>query len=100
MASEKAYSRSSHLSTLDGVTSDLDAVVHFCRDTEVLEEPLVRRPELSPHGLARTLFGAHQVKAAHELLPRLHPLKHHHTLVRPLFFVQKPPKQAGKKIQI
>ena len=96
MASEKAYSRSSHLSTLDGVTSDLDAVVHFCRDAQVFEETLMSRPELSPHGHARTLFGAHQVKAAHELLPRLHPLKHHHTRVQTPFLRTKTTKSPQK----
>ena len=64
-----------YLSRLDGLTSEGNTVSNFGRDAEVLEESLVGRPELPPHGLAHAVLRLDQVCCLLEHGSGLHPLK-------------------------
>lgn len=50
-----------------------DGVRYLGGDAQVLEEALVRRPELAPHGLAHAVLGVDQLGGVVELLHGLHP---------------------------
>lgn len=64
----------SHLSILDLLSGQLDHSADFRGNAEILEEPLVSRPELAPHGLLHALLCINQVCGLLELLARAHPL--------------------------
>lgn len=63
-----------HLAILDLLSGQLDHSADFGGDAEILEEPLVSRPELAPHGLLHALLRINQVCSLLELLACTHPL--------------------------
>ena len=71
-----------NLPVLDLFASELHHSPHLGGDAQVLEEPLVGRPELAPHGLLHALLGLHQVGRLLELLPCADPLRHNQSVNR------------------
>uniref|UniRef100_A0A1Y1NA43 Uncharacterized protein n=1 Tax=Photinus pyralis TaxID=7054 RepID=A0A1Y1NA43_PHOPY len=61
------------LATLDGLVSGADCVRNLGGDTQILEEPLVGRPELPPHRLPHAVLGVDELGRLLKLLHRLHP---------------------------
>lgn len=59
----------------DLLPGQLDHPVNFGGDAQVLEEPLVGRPELAPHGLLHALLCVDQIGSLLELLAGAHPLR-------------------------
>lgn len=57
----------------DGLVGEDDGVRHLGRYAQVLEEALMRRPELAPHRFAHAILGVDQFGRLVELLHRLHP---------------------------
>lgn len=74
------YLSFTHLSVLYRISSDFDTVRYFSRNTEILEEPLMCRPELSPHGFLHPLFRLDEVRAQLELCPSIYPLQENNSM--------------------
>jgi len=53
-------------------------------DTKVLEEPLVRGPELAPHGFLHPALRVNQLGSFREFLHGAHPLQHTNSLYNPI----------------
>lgn len=64
-----------YLSVLDLLSGELDHPADFRGNAEVFKEPLMGRPELTPHGLLHALLCFHEVCSLLELLSCSHPLQ-------------------------
>ena len=65
-----------NLATFNSISGQFNTVVDFCWYTQILEEPLVSRPELTPHALLHPLLGIHQLSSLTESVSSCYPLKH------------------------